>query len=75
MEQTPKHQTPWQKILAKFGMTQSQIAKELGWHRSLISRRMKSGLIDGADQVVLLILAKRLKVELKPEDLLPALKK
>lgn len=77
MEQAPKPRTPWQRVLAKFGMTQNALAKELGWHRSMVSRRMSSrtGLIDGADQIALMMVAKRLKIELKPEDLLPALKK
>lgn len=77
MENAIIPRTPWQRVLAKFGLTQNALAKELGWHRSMVSRRMSSrtGLIDGADQIALLAVAKRLKVELKPEDLVVAFKK
>lgn len=70
---TPR--TPWQRAFAKFGMSQNALANELGWHRSMISKRLssRSGLIDGADQVALLIVAKRLGVDLNASDMVPVL--
>lgn len=65
--------TPWQRAFDKFGLTQNALAKELGWHRSMISRRLssRSGLIDGADQFALMVVAKRLNVTLNAEDMVP----
>lgn len=67
--------TPWQRVFAKFGMTQNALANELGWHRSMISKRLssRSGLIDGADQIALLMVAKRLGVDLSADDMVPVL--
>ncbi|WP_421930020.1 hypothetical protein [Nitratireductor rhodophyticola] len=65
--------TPWQRVYAKFGLTQSQLAKSLGRHKSKISRALKDekGLISGRDQEALFSLAKSLKVNLSPEDVTP----
>lgn len=65
--------TPWQKVYAKFGMSGNQLARNLGRHRSKISRALRDdkGLIDGTDQELLIEAAKRLGVDLKPEDMLP----
>ncbi|OHV25110.1 hypothetical protein EOS93_25095 [Rhizobium sp. RMa-01] len=65
--------TPWQKVIAKFGLPPARLAAELQRHRSKISRAAKddSGLINGRDQALLLQAAKRLGVPLEPADLLP----
>jgi hypothetical protein len=64
--------TPWQKVHAKFGISSSKLADEIGRHRSKISRALQDdqGLINGKDQVLLLAAAKRLNVELEPSDLM-----
>ncbi len=68
----PKH-TPWQRVLRKFGGNQSDLAEAIGRHRSKISRVINSadGLINGADQKLLLEVAERQGVKLTSEDLLP----
>jgi len=65
--------TPWQKVIAKFGLPPAKLAAELQRHRSKISRVAKdnNGLINGRDQARLLEAAKRLGVTLEPADLLP----
>lgn len=65
--------TPWQKVIAKFGLKPAQLAKELNRHRSKITRaaRDASGLISGRDQIALMDAARRLGVELSASDLLP----
>jgi hypothetical protein len=65
--------TPWQKVIAKFGLSNSNLAAELNRHRSKISRAAKDskGLISGRDQVLLLQAAKRLGVFLDPSDMTP----
>lgn len=68
---TPK--TPWQKVHAKFGISCSALARELGRDRSKVSRHVKDdkGLISGTDQELLIAAAKRLNVNLLPEDMVP----
>ncbi|MGZ2448271.1 hypothetical protein ACVIRO_001025 [Rhizobium ruizarguesonis] len=65
--------TPWQKVIAKFGLRPAQLAAELNRHRSKISRAVRddSGLISGRDQVLLLQAAKRLGIALEPSDMMP----
>lgn len=69
----PKHPTPWQKVHAKFGMSSAALAREIGRHRSKVSRalRDKSGLITGRDQKLLFDAAKRLGVPLTSDDVTP----
>lgn len=66
-------QTPWQKVFAKFGLPQAQLAKGIGRHRSKVSRALKDdrGLINGSDQAKLMEFAKEAGVALADADLLP----
>jgi transcriptional regulator with XRE-family HTH domain len=65
--------TPWQRAFAKFGMTQAELAREMGRDRSKLSKAINEddGLISALDQVKLLKVAKRCGVDLRPEDLVP----
>lgn len=65
--------TPWQRVHAKFGLPQAQLAKGIGRHRSKVSRALKDdrGLINGTDQARLLEFAKEAGVKLSPADLTP----
>lgn len=67
------HKTPWQKVHAKFSMSPAALARELGRHRSKVSRALRDekGLITGRDQEMLLSAAKRLGVNLTASDLTP----
>lgn len=69
-------ETPWQRVFAKFGMTQNALAVAAGWDRSKVSRALADpdGLINGKDQVALLALGKDLGVALDPADFLPVVK-
>lgn len=73
MTHPPTPKTPWQKVHAKFGMSCSALAREIGRDRSKVSRHVKDekGLIQGKDQELLLAAAKRLNVDLLPEDMVP----
>lgn len=64
--------TPWRRVYAKFGMTQSDFARAIDRHRSKISRVLKDdeGLISGRDQKHLLAVAKKLKIVLTSRDLM-----
>ena len=66
--------TPWRKAFSRFGMTQNQFAQAVGWHRSKISRALadERGLINGPDQERIMSAAKRLGLDIPPEDLLPS---
>lgn len=70
---TPKPTTPWQRVFARFGLSQAELAREMGCHRSRISVKVRDarGLISGEDQEKLLAAAGRRKVKLTPGDLLP----
>lgn len=65
--------TPWQRVVAKFGMSPSAFSKEIGRDRSKLSRvlRDERGLINGDDQERILEAAKRLGVNITPADLVP----
>lgn len=65
--------TPWQRVHAKFGLPQSQLAKGIGRHRSKVSRALRDerGLINGTDQARLMEFAKAAGVALQPADLTP----
>lgn len=64
--------TPWQKVHAKFGISASKLADEIGRHRSKITRALKDdeGFINGRDQVLLMAAAKRLNITLDASDLM-----
>lgn len=65
--------TPWQKVFSRIGMTQSQLARALGRHRSKVSRHLtdEKGLISGRDQEKLMKIAQEMKLPLRPSDMLP----
>ncbi|UNY40253.1 putative transcriptional regulator [Paracoccus phage vB_PmaP_KLEP18-1] len=65
--------TPWQRVFARFGITQAELAREIGMHRSNIWKNLRhpEGLINGRDQLLLMQAAKRRKVRLTAGDLLP----
>lgn len=65
--------TPWQKVHAKFGLSSNALARAIGKDRGNMSRKLRDekGLINGDDQRAILEAAKRLNVDLKPEDMLP----
>lgn len=62
--------TPWQKVAAKLAPTPSALAAELKRHRSKVSRALRDerGLINGRDQLMLLLAARRLGVSLTLSD-------
>ena len=64
--------TPWQRVFAKFGMTQRELGKAIGRDGAKINRAIKSdeGLINGKDQKKLLELASRVGVDLTADDLI-----
>ncbi|MCV6546694.1 MAG: hypothetical protein OIF56_05340 [Cohaesibacter sp.] len=66
-------ETPWDVVLRKFAMNQSQLSLLLNLHRSKISRARTNGrgLIDAYTQVRLLRLAQQKGVDLRKEDLIP----
>lgn len=63
--------SPWEKVLKAFGMNQAQMAKELRFHRSKISRDIhsKAGRIDSYTQVLIVRLAKERGINLDKADL------
>lgn len=65
--------TPWQKVRQKFGLSPAQLAKELGRHRSKLSRALRDerGLINGNDQELIILVAERLGVNITSDDLTP----
>lgn len=65
--------TPWQRVYARFGMSQSEFAKAIGRHRSKVSRALRDekGLINGPDQERIIKVAQELSITLRPDDLLP----
>lgn len=70
-----ENQTPWQRVFAKFGMTQAELARGIGVDRSKISVALsdREGLINPRDQIKLMKLARRSGVKLKADDLLPVI--
>jgi predicted DNA-binding protein (UPF0251 family) len=67
--------TPWQRVYAKFGMSQADFAKAINRHRSKVSRALKDeeGLINGADQKLLIEVSKSLGIHLTADDLTPSM--
>jgi len=65
------NRTPWQKVFRKFGLSQSELARELGCHRSKISRAVSDdkGLIHGRDQEMILKAAEKAGVRLLASDM------
>lgn len=68
--------TPWQRVFAKFGMTQAQFARAIGVDRSKVSVNVRDadGLINGGDQVRIMKAAKMRGVDLVAEDMLPVIR-
>ncbi|WP_434888896.1 hypothetical protein [Bradyrhizobium sp. HKCCYLS2038] len=66
--------TPWQRVYAKFGLSQSEFARTLNRHRSKVSRALKDrkGLIGGRDQELILEAAKACNVTITPDDMIPS---
>lgn len=64
-------QTPWQRVFSKFGITQSELARAMGCHRSKISRALDDaeGLINGNDQKTILKVAKERSVAIDAADM------
>lgn len=64
--------TPWQRVHSKFGISSAALAREINRDRSKVSRHIQDddGLISGRDQLALLEAAKRLGVDLRPEDMI-----
>lgn len=76
MSVTEEINTPWRKVFSRFNMTQAQMATEIGCHKSKISLVLKDdrGLINGPDQERIMVAAKRMGIDIPPEDLLPTVK-
>ena len=75
MDKVTEKRTPWRAVFAKFGMTQAELAREIGVDRSKISVALSSdeGLINPRDQIKLMKAARRAGVPLKAADLLPVM--
>jgi hypothetical protein len=68
----PEPPTPWEKVLSRFNRSQKEMASLMGRDPSRISRAINErGIIHHNHQVLLIKLAKRLHVDLRPTDLLP----
>ena len=65
------NKTPWQKVICKFGLSQSELSRVLGCHRSKISRaaRDEKGLISGRDQEMILKAAETEGVNVTASDM------
>ncbi|MGX1353348.1 ParB-like chromosome segregation protein Spo0J [Bradyrhizobium elkanii] len=74
MNRTVSASTPWQRVYAKFGMSQSEFARALKRHRAKVSRALKDadGLISGKDQKLILAAAKEHNVRLSAADMVDA---
>lgn len=70
------NKTPWQRVYAKFGLSQSDFAKAINRHRSKVSRVLKDdkGLINGRDQLQLIKVAQELNIDLTSDDLTPGMR-
>lgn len=68
-------QTPWQRVFTKFGLSQSELARAMGCHRSKISRALDDdeGLISGHDQKAIIGVAKERGVAIDAADMVPGL--
>ena len=73
MTDTVEKRTPWRVVFGKFGMTQAELARQIGVDRSKISVALSDdeGLINARDQLKLMKVARRAGVKLKAADLLP----
>lgn len=65
--------TPWQKVFAKLGIQQRDVAEIVGKNPSNVSRALSSetGIIAGVDQIRLVRWAKANGIELTLEDFQP----
>lgn len=70
-EHLPENNTPWRRVVARFGLTPAALATELGRHRSKITRAINDpeGLISGRDQKALQEVAARRGITLEASDL------
>lgn len=67
-----KPRTPWQKVFARLGLTQAELAKAMGYNRSAISRAINGeGMISGRNQAKLIKIGRKLGREITPMDLIP----
>ena len=67
-----RHYTPWQKVFARLGLTQAELAKAMGYNRSAISRAINGdGLISGRNQAKLIRIGRDIGREIEPSDLIP----
>lgn len=73
MAETDERLTPWRRVAAAFGVSQIELARIVGRHRSKICRSLKcgEGLIPARDQVILMREAQKRGLDLNPLDLLP----
>lgn len=73
MTHVSQQSTPWRRVFERFGMSQAQLAKEIGRHRSKISRALRDndGLINGDDQRRIIEASRRLGIRIEPADLYP----
>ncbi|OJF91181.1 hypothetical protein AX761_22690 [Rhizobium sp. 58] len=67
-----RNRTPWQKVIGKFGLSQSELSRVLGCHRSKISRAIndEKGLIHGRDQEMILRAAEKAGVRVTALDMI-----
>jgi len=65
--------TPWQKVFARLGLSQADLAGRMGYNRSALSRALNSetGLISGRNQVKLITIGREIDREIAAGDLLP----
>lgn len=73
MDTATHRATPWRKVYFKFGVSQSELARLIGRHRSKISRAIRddNGLISGRDQQAIMQAARQMNVSISPDDLTP----
>lgn len=66
--------TPWQKVFAKLGIQQREVALIVGKNPSNVSRALSSdtGIIAGVDQIKLVKWAKEHGISLNLDDFQPA---
>jgi len=73
LETVSENKTPWQRVFAKFGLSQRELGKRLGSDGSKINKALKDedGFINGRDQAKLMSLGDELGIDISPVDLVP----
>ena len=68
-------QTPWRRIIKKFGLSRHKLASEFGVEYSVLFKHSNSwhGLILPRYQIKILKAAKRLGVKIMPDDMFPCM--